>query len=172
MDRNELITKLLALDDDASLLLSERIPMIIIGGSALILGNHSKRSTQDIDVIDRYPELQSILENYDVNNRSNAFADCLAENFQDRLIKMDLQTKVIDYYLLSLEDLVIMKLYSDRPKDYDDITNSDTIANLDWDKLDGIIESGEADVSFNEKRYKRFLEKYEKYKSENKKWDK
>lgn len=164
MNRDELISKLIKLDDDASLLLLTRISMVIVGGSALILGMYTGRSTQDIDVIDKYPELQSILENYDINNRSNAFSDCLAENYKDRLIKMELKTKVIDYYLLSLEDLVIMKLFSDRPKDYSDIISEEVINSLDWEKLDKIIESGEADVSFNERRYKDFLVKYSNYK--------
>ena len=118
-----MISKLKALDEEAALIIDAKISMIIVGGSALVLGNHLNRSTQDIDVIDIYPELQSILENYDVNNRSNAFSDCLAENYENRLVKLDIETKVIEYYLLSLEDLVIMKLYSDRPNDYLDITN-------------------------------------------------
>ena len=115
MDKLDLIERLKALDEDAVLVLPHRISMVIVGGSALILGNYVSRTTQDIDVINRFPEkLQSILESHDINNRSNAFADCLAENYQDRLIKLDIETKMIDYYLLSLEDLVIMKLYSDR----------------------------------------------------------
>lgn len=170
MDKLDLIERLKALDEDAVLVLPHRISMVIVGGSALILGNYVSRTTQDIDVINRFPEkLQSILESHDINNRSNAFADCLAENYQDRLIKLDIETKMIDYYLLSLEDLVIMKLYSDRPNDYLDITNANTIVNLNWNLLDEIISSGEADVSFNQRRYKLFLEKYEKYKREYKK---
>ena len=164
-----MITKLKALDEEAALIIDAKISMIIVGGSALVLGNHLNRSTQDIDVIDIYPELQSILENYDVNNRSNAFSDCLAENYENRLVKLDIETKVIEYYLLSLEDLVIMKLYSDRPNDYLDITNKQILDNLNWVKLEEIISSGEADVSFNERRYKQFLAKYDKYKADYKK---
>ena len=173
MNREEMLNKLKDLDDKASKILPEgnRIFMTVVGGGALILGGFLSRATTDIDIIDRYDELQALLNKNDVNNRSNAFVDCLAENYQDRLVKLDLETKVIDYYLLSLEDLVIMKLFSDRLKDYVDITSDEVINNLNWDLLDNIITSGEADVSFNQRRYSLFLEKYEKYKKEFKKWD-
>ena len=168
MDRKELLNKLISLDEEASMVLpsNERINMTIVGGGALILGNYVRRMTMDIDVIDMYPKLQSILEKYDVNNRCNAFSDSLAENYQDRLTKLDIETKAINYYLLSLEDLVIMKLYSDRPKDYLDISGKEVTSILNWDLLEKIIVSGEADTSFNELRYKHFLDKYEKYKRE------
>lgn len=98
-----------------------------------------------------------------MNCRSNAYCDCVAENFVDRLVKLDLETKAIDYYLMSLEDIVIMKLFSDRKKDLDDIRRREVIKNLNWELLDKIILSGEADNSFNNQRYKWFLIKYKEY---------
>ena len=168
MEREDLISMLMSLDDKASKIipLGNRVVMTIAGGGALILGGHIKRSTTDIDVLDIYPELQSLLGKYNINNRINAYVDSLAENYEERLVKLNLETKVIDYYLLSLEDLVIMKLFSDRLKDAKDIREVDVINNLDWELLEKIISSGEADVSFNQTRYKHFLEKYEKYKKE------
>ena len=37
-------------------------------------------------------------------------------NFEDRLQKVEFETKSITYYTLSLEDLVVSKLYAGRKK--------------------------------------------------------
>lgn len=174
MDKNELLDKLIALDEEVSMAYpgENRIIMTIVGGGALLLQGYLNRVTLDIDLIDvYYPVLTPILDKYDVNYRSNAFSDCLAENYSSRLVKVDLQTKIIDYYVLSLEDLVIMKLFSTRGKDQKDIREQEVIDNLNWNKLDEIISSGEVDISFNERRYKEFLSKYKEYVKECKKWE-
>ena len=154
------------LDEEASMILpkGERLSMTIIGGSALILSDYLVRATMDIDIIDRYPLLQPIMEKYDVNNRSNAFIDCIAKSYNVRMTKLEIDTKVIDYYVMSLEDLIIMKLHSDREKDYQDITNNEIVSCINWETLDSIVESGEVDVSFNKQKYDLFLERYKKYK--------
>ena len=169
MNKQELIEKLISLDEEVSMIfqIPEKIKMTVVGGGALILQNVLNRSTMDIDLIDVYfPALFPLMEKYDINCRSNDFSDCLAENYCDRLIKLDIKTKAIDYYLLSLEDLVIMKLFSDRERDRIDIRNEEVVNNLNWELLDKIISSGEADVSFNTARYKDFLKKYEDYRKE------
>ena len=166
MDKKELIERLKQLDDEASMILpkGEKLSMTIIGGSALILSNYLTRATVDIDVIDRYPLLQPVMEKYDVNNRSNAFIDCVAESYNSRMTKLVIETKAIDYYVMSLEDLIIMKLHSNREKDYQDISNPEIVSCVDWNLLDSIVNSGEVDVSFNKQKYELFLEKYNKYK--------
>ena len=116
-----------------------------------------------------YPVLNPIIEKHDMNCRSNAFCDCIAENYVDRLVKLDLITKAIDYYNMSLEDVVIMKLFSDRKKDLDDIREKEVVNSINWHLLDSIIQSGEANNTFNERRYKWFLEKYNAYVKECKK---
>ena len=172
MDRSELINRLISIDEESSMVLpiGQRVKVTICGGSSLILHNCLVRVTMDIDIIESfYPLLNPIMEKYDMNCRSNAFCDCVAENYIDRLVKLDLKTKSIDYYLMSLEDIVIMKLFSDRKKDLDDIRANEIVNNIDWELLNNIIESGEADNSFNELRYKWFLKKYEEYVEECKK---
>lgn len=172
MDKKELIEKLLLIDEESSYVLpvGERVDVTIVGGSSLILHGCLVRATMDIDVIDTYyPILNPIMEKHDMNCRSNAFCDCIAENYFQRLTKLELETKVINYFLMSLEDMVIMKLFSDRKKDLDDIMAPEVLNKLDWDLLDQIIESGEADNTFNERKYKWFLEKYKVYKEERKK---
>lgn len=172
MDKKELLNKLIALDEEVSMVMpeGEKIIMTIIGGGALILQGYLNRITLDIDLIDIYnPVLFPILEKYDVNCRSNAFIDCVAENYNSRLVKIDLNTKIIDYYTLSLEDLVIMKLFSFRGKDHQDIRTKEVLENLNWELLDEIISSGEADTSFNKRRYNEFLSRYKEYVEECKK---
>ena len=172
MNKSELINKLITLDEEVSMVYpgKNRITMTIVGGGALLLQDYLNRITLDIDLIDvYYPILAPILDKYDVNYRSNAFSDCLAENYNSRLVKVNIDTKIIDYYVLSLEDLVIMKLFSTRGKDRADIREKEVVENLNWDKLETIISSGEVDVSFNERRYKEFLSKYQEYVEECKK---
>ena len=172
MNKQELISKLIAMDDEISMLFpnEDKINVTIVGGGALILQGYLNRITLDIDLVDiYYPILNPIFEKYDVNCRSNAFADCLAENYESRLKQVDIKTKIVDYYTLSLEDLVIMKLFSSRGKDHDDIRVKDVLDNLNWVKLEQIISSGEVDNSFNERRYKEFLSRYSDYVKECKK---
>lgn len=172
MNKQELISKLIAMDDEISMIFpnEDKINVTIVGGGALILQGYLNRITLDIDLVDiYYPILNPIFEKYDVNCRSNAFADCLAENYESRLKHVDIKTKIVDYYTLSLEDLVIMKLFSSRGKDHDDIRVKDVLDNLNWVKLEQIISSGEVDNSFNERRYKEFLSRYSDYVKECKK---
>ena len=172
MDKKELVERLISLDKEVSMVIpnAERITMTIVGGGALILQGYLNRVTMDIDLIDiYYPVLAPILDKYDVNYRSNAFSDNLAENYLDRLVKVDLNTKIIDYYVLSLEDLVIMKLFSTRAKDWKDIREKEVTDHVNWDLLKQIVTSGEADNTFNTRVYKEFLERYEDYLKENNK---
>ena len=168
MNRDELINKLKLADEDISIAfnIDKKIDVIIAGGSSLMIRGLLARQTYDIDAISFYNEIEHIFNMYDINSRILAFGDSLAENYEDRLEDLNLDTKSVRYRLLSLEDLVIMKLHSHRDKDYADITSKEVVNALDWDKLKQIIESGEADVSFNERRYKEFLGRYEKYKKD------
>ena len=144
----------------------KKIDIVIAGGSSLMIRGLLERPTDDIDALNFYHDVEQIFNKYDINSRIFAYGDSLAEKYEDRLDDIDIQTHAVRYRLLSLEDLVIMKLHSHRDKDYIDITNKEVVNALDWDKLKQIIDSGEADVSFNERRYKEFLGRYEKYKKD------
>ena len=45
----------------------------------------------------------------------------------------------------------------------------EVLEKLDWNKLEKIVDDGEADNSFNTRIYKEFLSRYEKYKKDFKK---
>lgn len=171
MNKEELIQRLLKADEELSLLVEDkqRIKVVIVGGSALIINNVISRSTMDIDVIGLYQNLDAAFSKYDINSMSNSFIDSLAENYDSRLVKLELKTKVLDYYTLSIEDLVIMKLHSSRKKDYLDATNEEVIKTLNWTLLEKIVDDGELDNTFNERKYKEFLNKFNEYIKEYKK---
>ena len=168
MDRDELIKNLKLADREIHGFFrgKKTIDVVIAGGSSLMIRGLLSRQTDDIDAISFYNDVEQIFNKYDINSRILTFGDSLAENYEDRLEDLNIETKAVRYHLLSLEDLVIMKLHSQRGKDYTDITSKEVVSNLDWDKLKQIIDSGEADVSFNERRYKEFLDRYEKYKKD------
>ena len=64
----------------------------------------------------------------------------LTYNYEDRLEKVDINTKVIDYYILSLEDTVVLKLAANRQKDMDNLDTEIVVNHIEWDKLRNIAE--------------------------------
>lgn len=174
MDRNELELRLLKADEEAAMICqnNKRIEVIIGGGSVLMINNLLPRQTLDIDTIGNpygsHQELEEVFEKYDINPRMNTFALNLADNWENRIKKVNLSsnTKILDFYTISIEDLVIMKLHSHRGKDANDIRIKEVIDAIDWSLLDSIIASGEANTSFNEREYKEFLNRYNEYKRE------
>lgn len=87
-----------------------------------------------------------------------------APDYYDRRVKLDVPSKKIHFYTASLEDIVISKLFSDRPKDKNDIMNSEIIKALDWDRLDRIIKSEDFnDNILNDRIRNVFLFNYRDY---------
>ena len=171
MDREELMHRLIEADKEiySTFGLQHKVDVVIVGGSALILHGLLSRQTQDIDTINFIQAIEIIFNKYDINSRVLTFGDASAENYEDRLENLDLSTNSVNYRLLSLEDLVIMKLHSHRSKDYEDICSDEVLKALNWDKLEQIISSGETDVSFNQRKQDEFLGRYANYKKDHRK---
>ena len=148
MKTNDLESRLLLLDEEANLLYedSEKLYCIIVGGSALMLLGYIDRATHDIDSIECHHKLLGLIEKYDINMQVRAHLDCFPEDYADRIKKLDLPTKKIDYYTLSLEDLVISKLLAGRSTDMFDIRSDEIIRDLDFDKLDELTEAIKPDL--------------------------
>ena len=156
------------LDEDASLLFDgdDRFICIIVGGSALILLGYLTRATHDIDMLRTPSELLELLGKYDMNTNVSAHMDNFPDDYSERVHKLDLPTQKIDFYTLSLEDLVISKLAAWRGKDEQDITRDVVLLAIDWDQLAksaemvrmGIL-SDRARGEFN-LRYEEYVEKY------------
>ena len=139
MNKNELTERLLDLDRDAQLMFSEEseFKCYIVGGSALVLMGYSIRATHDIDILERYPkEISLLFSKYDMNTSVVAYYDCFPSDFEERAIPIDVPTKMVKFYTLSLEDLVISKLFTTRyNQDITDINDSNIVDSLDWNKL-------------------------------------
>ena len=168
--KKEITDRLLMLDEEVSLEFDDTdtyYEMVIVGGGALVLIDKLTRATQDIDAIMYPKELHPFLERYDINNNVVAYLTNFAPDYYDRRIKIDIPTKRIIFYTASLEDIVISKLFSDRPKDKHDIMNPDIIRALDWNKMEDIINSEDFnDNILNDRIRNMFLFNYRDYKEE------
>lgn len=168
MQYDDLLTRLSRLDEDASLMFSDdkRFRMVIVGGSALILLETINRATMDIDALNVSRELMGLLERYDINCRVSTFINNFPYNYEDRLRRLTIHSKKIDFFTASLEDIVIAKLFSNRDTDRRDITDPAVLSAIDWELLDRIAFSDEEVKSnaLNERNYLDFLTNYEEYK--------
>jgi len=166
MSRDELMQRLKRLDEDAALIFEteEHFHLVIVGGGALILQEYIARSTHDVDVISVSPALLSLLETYDINCRVQAYINNFPYNYEDRIVPL-FQGRKNDFFTVSLEDIVIAKLYSTRPADIADITSDEVLNRLDWPLLDRLATSdNEAKASaLNDRRYMDFIMNYYEY---------
>ncbi len=167
MSKQELTDRLLAIDEEAALTFddAERLRIIIVGGSALVLLECIKRSTHDIDALSCSAKLQKMLADYDINCMVMTFINNFPYNYEDRIVPLDLPTKIIDFYTASLEDIVIAKLYSQRPADRKDITSPEVLDRLNWDLLKALVDDEEEVKlnALNERCYNDFLYAYTEY---------
>lgn len=156
--------RLLRLDEDAALLFDDdsRFSCILVGGSALILLGYISRATHDIDVLRTPPELQELLAKYDMNSNVSAHMDNFPDDYYERVHKVELPTEKIDFYTLSLEDLVISKLAAARDKDMFDIMTPKIIDALDWAQLAASAEMARCGM-LSERSKQEFDAHYEEY---------
>ncbi len=168
MIKLELLSRLDRLDEDTSYLFSEenRFKIVIVGGSALVLQDYIMRSTYDIDALLVSKELIGILNKYDIDMRVSAYSCNFPYNFEDRLLRLNIGGRRIDFYTASLEDIVISKLYSSRLKDTIDIENENVLKEINWDLLDYLV-SDEMEVkasSLNSRTFSELKQSYEEFK--------
>ena len=142
MNKAEIIKRLMSVDNDMSLLdtTADTYSCIIVGGSALVLLEKIYRSTHDIDSINASDEIKQLLELYNINMNVNAYRINFPENYLERIVKVNIPTKKVNFYTLSLEDLVVSKLCAMRGKDIEDIENELVYNSLDWDLLDRLVD--------------------------------
>lgn len=165
MSSPEAITeRLLRLDEDASLVFDDnsRFVCILVGGSALILMGYISRATHDIDLLRVPAELQGLLAKYDMNSNVSAHMDNFPDDYPDRVHKLDLDTEKIDFYTLSLEDLVVSKLAAGRERDVRDIENRKVVEEIDWEQLSRSAEMVKLGM-LSERAIREFEDSYEEY---------
>lgn len=167
--KSDIIDRLLKLDEEISLTFDDDVyyEMILVGGGALVLIDKLTRATQDIDTIMPPKELKPFLEKYDINDHVMAYINNFAPDYYDRRIPLNISSKKIKFFTASLEDIVIAKLFSVRPKDKHDILDPIITKSIDWNKLDEIVNSEDfKDNMLNDHQYKMFLCDYRDYKEE------
>lgn len=169
MDRNALIQNLLDFDRDAYLEFGTndniKYECYIVGGGAMLLLNLIPRATHDIDVLRiTGTKLIDLMKYYDMNMNVAAHIGCFPDGYSDRAEKLDLDTKIVDFYVLSIEDIVVSKLASGRDKDIEDIHHDTVIKMIDWNKLDELVELAiEGMISdYDAKELADFYEDYKK----------
>lgn len=166
MQYKDLLERLERLDEDASLLYDDdrRFRMVIVGGGALILLETISRATQDIDALNVSRELMPLLERYDVNAQVSAYINNFPYNYEDRLCRIYPESRKIDFYTASLEDIVIAKLCSYRDTDRQDIISPEVSNSVDWEILEKLaLDEDELKANISDRGYRDFLYNYEEY---------
>lgn len=92
--------------------------------------------------------------------------DQIPYNFEDRLVELDIETTSVRFVVPSLEDLVIMKLYAQRPNDIQDVESAAKADLINWDLLEYLVyNDDEARASTNiERRYNEMVDAFERFK--------
>lgn len=172
--KDELIERLINIDEEISLIYKGTIDFVIVGGSALILNFGSSRGTPDIDVLNINKDIESIVEKYDMNARSGIFETKFPYFYEDRLVEYkDKRLKVCKIYTPSLEDLIVSKIAAFRPKDQEDINSPAIVKQVNWKRLIKIVE---IDKEFeqawrSDREFSEFYQHYKEYKDRHcKKW--
>jgi hypothetical protein len=171
MDKSTLEKTLLGIDEEAYLALGVKDPLpkvVIVGGAAFMLRDLTQRSiTHDIDLFSAERSVREIIMRYpQVNGAVAAYMDQIPYNFEDRLVKLTIGAKAIEYLTPSTEDLAVMKLYACRPNDVQDLESAARNGHIDWEVLEHLVyDEDEAKASvLSERRYREMAHSYELFK--------
>lgn len=144
MNKEDVLQRLKHLDMAAYLRIkdSKRYSCVIVGGGALMLLGLSDRVTYDIDILksDIPKELFDVMDDLDINTNVMAYNNNFAENYLERAKLVELETEKIDFYTISLEDLIISKIAAYREKDIYDIMDIEIMKQVDYELLDKLAE--------------------------------
>lgn len=173
MNKDRLVKVLLQVDEEVGLLdlkINYKPVIMIVGGSSFILQDLSSRNvTHDIDVLRCDQAIKEIIDKYSIiNSQVITYEDSLPYNYEDRLIKLEIDAKNVEYISPSLEDLVVMKLYGARPNDLQDINSEEVINNIDWKMMDYLVFDHDEAYSSNfiRQRYYEMVEEYKNFAKE------
>lgn len=170
LTREDLINRLVEFDEEAYLRYAdtnqgERFHIVVVGGGALLLSGMILRATHDMDAIDISPELRKFMEAYDINTYVSAHMDTFAASYPDRVQPLPIPGRIIDFYSVALEDIIIGKLCAYRDHDIADITMPRVLGAVNWELLHDLAysEDGVKGSMLNERRYQEFLFRFQEY---------
>lgn len=146
MNKSDLVEKLRRMDEDAFFALgptdaTNMATVVIVGGSALLLQDLSaKPVTKDVDIYQVESRVREILfSDPDFNSHCAAFTQNLPYDYEDRLVRVLPDTRVIAFYTPSSEDLAVMKLYRWEDPDKADLCSPEFLKQLDWELLEQLV---------------------------------
>lgn len=115
-------------------------PVYVAGSAALLLQGHlpATRATEDIDLMFCPPELEPFISSLDMNDDINTFEWQFPSGWQERAVRIPLDTFDIEVHALSVPDIVLSKLVSGRDLDISDIAELDAEDAVDWDTVSRI----------------------------------
>lgn len=129
--KSEILDKLYELDDQlaAKYGLSSQHELVIVGGSALLLGDmaDAERKTCDIDVLRHTADTTEFFKPLNMNDDVNTFLYDFPEGWEPRAQEINGEWLTLRVLIPSPEDLLLVKLESNRQKDFQDCT--DMVAN-------------------------------------------
>jgi hypothetical protein len=133
MNKDDMKTRMLELDSLATLRFpGKTFQCIIVGGGALLSLGLKAKGTLDVDVLVAPRQLSDLFDQFDFNTKVQSLSICFPFHYLDRIRKIEIGTKTIEFYTLSVEDLIVSKLYAYRKKDVEDL--EDIIKSGQYDK--------------------------------------
>lgn len=143
--------------------LKEKLNVILIGASSLILKYNLKRTTFDINMLDRGEfkiyGVGTVFEEEGFHIVSEAILN-LHPDYEERLEKV-LELKNINVYCMNPYDIAISKIARGFQKDFDDILKSDLIKEIDIEKLKKLYFEAMDYWIGDERKYKTNFELFE-----------
>lgn len=157
LHKNNMQERMYKLDKDIYAYLKEndmkidKVEIVIAGSTALALNNIDVKKTEDIDIIKISHNIpEDLLDKYNMNTKVSALENFFPYNYC---------TNAIEYYIVSLEDIIIAKIQANRGKDLEQLKTKELINRIAWDKLkQSALEM--KDSLFNDEQYKWFIVRY------------
>ena len=81
-----------------------------------------------------------MLEAYNINMNVKAYLTNFPDDYRERLVPVDIETRKVKFFTVSTEDLVVSKLCAGRDKDIEGIEVDEVTKHLNWDLLDSLID--------------------------------
>lgn len=174
LTENDLLERCLKLDrvlffqaNQKGVSINRKINIVIAGSSSLILNKVNIMATIDIDILRISDWLdKELLEQFDMNTRVQCTEDCLPYNWEDRIKPLELNTKVIQYHLLSIEDAVCFKIAAYREKDKNHLAVKNLANQINWIRLKQCAQEMELSA-LNQRNFQWFVHRYNQFVKEN-----
>lgn len=166
MDRDKLLQRLRDFDRAVELEYPDCLfELVIAGGGAMVLLGVLSRPTDDVDALIFPSELLPLMRRFDLNGTVTAYVHNFPYDFEDRLAPVEFPFASLRCFTVGLEDIVVSKLYSNRPPDAVDIRQPEVLGVLDWDQLARAVEEARLSA-MNDDRYYELVTAYESYRDE------